>query len=128
MIDVLEWFGLVVNVTGLVFISLVIAKLYDYRRASRLPSPTNGRRGHFAAILLLFGRVSIVWQSLLLLISVVALRTSNVQTDRATAYYVIFTMFSLTLTLGWAYIYGHLRAIRRYASRLSDVRDREQSA
>jgi hypothetical protein len=116
--DALEWAGLVVSVLGLGFISLVVSRVYEYRRAARVPGAANGRRGHFAAILIILGRVSVLVQSGLVLIWLSAIRLP--MPVEWTWSLLVLEAISVVLTMAWWMVLTHVRAIRSYRGRAAD--------
>lgn len=121
MTDALEITALAINAVGVVVMALILGIVYEYRASSRQPWPSNGRRGHFAAILLILGRVSLLLQLGLFLLSANSVRTPNPPTDR-TAVLVVWNLISLGLTAAWLMVFGHFRAIAEYRQRQDDAR------
>lgn len=115
-VDGIEWFAAVINVIGVGFMWYILTLLYDYRTAARQPSPQNGRRGYFAAVLLRYGRTAFLIQALLLLISVSAILRPNVTTEISLGWWLLIAI-SFSLDLAGASTIRDLRRIRNYASR-----------
>jgi hypothetical protein len=104
---------------GVAFLLYVLILINDYRASAKLPSPQNGRRGYFAAVLVIFGRSSFLIHGLLLFIGVRALTIPDPNEISAAWWYLI--AIALVLDGAWWLVLGHLRRIRAYKPRPADA-------
>lgn len=124
VVDLIEWTATATNAFGVLFGTLILLRLYDYRHAvqaelARNPN-NNGRRSHFAAVLIRFGRLTFVIQALFLWASVASLMRSNTGTE-ATGGAAFFIALSLIFDLVWVFTLRDFDAIANYRSRTADA-------